>query len=133
DEVKSAKTGDFESYDFVIDGEVLRKDELFEHFRYRFTLPVQSVEAQLQEGRIPLVFQRYLRPGPYTLIVKVEDVGGKRYFRDERELEVPAAAAALPAPATVATTTPAPLAPGTAAPDPLAEANASLRSGDQTI
>jgi len=133
DEVRTAKTADFESYDFVIDGEVLRKEELFEHFRYRFTLPVKEAEAQLQEGRIPLVFQRYLRPGPYTLIVKIEDVGGKRYFRDERELDVPAGAT-LPPPAATA---PGPVAavPGNPAgpADPLAEANASLHAGDQTI
>jgi VWFA-related protein len=137
DEIKVARTGDFESYDFVVDGEVLRKEELFEHFRYRFTLPVKEMEAQLREGRIPLVFQRYLRPGLYNLIVKVEDVGGKRYFRDERELDVPLATAPPPA-ANVAgiagsagpAGTSAPPAPS---PDPLAEANAALRSGDWTI
>ncbi|HEV7518690.1 MAG TPA: VWA domain-containing protein, partial [Thermoanaerobaculia bacterium] len=128
DEVKLAKTGDFESYDFVIDGEVLRKEELFEHFRYRFTLPVKEVAAQLKEGRIPLVFQRYLRPGPYTLIVKIEDVGGKRYFRDERELEVPAGPVTPPAPPEVTAAT----APSAAAPS-LTEANASLHAGDHTI
>jgi Ca-activated chloride channel homolog len=86
-------------YSFMVDGEVVRKDELFEHFRYRFSLP----EAQAAAGdEIPLVFQRSLRPGSYTLVLKVEDLGGKRYFRTENELEVPVVAAA-PLPAAGAT------------------------------
>ncbi len=140
DELKLAKTGDFESYDFVIDGEVIFKEELFEHFRYRFTLPAKEAAAQIREGRIPLVFQRYLRPGVYNLIVKVEDVGGKRYFRDERQIEVPAGLAAVPptppALPTAVASTPAPGAVGSGAAaggDSFREANAALHSGDQTI
>jgi VWFA-related protein len=118
-------------YAFLIDGEVVRKDELFEHFRYRFSLPAAGAAsgagaagaagaaggtgatggagaagpaapgAAAASAEIPLVFQRYLRPGEYTLVLKVEDVGGKRYFRAEQELEVPAVTAA-PAGAEVA-------------------------------
>jgi VWFA-related protein len=140
-------------YSFVVDGEVLRKDELFEHFRYRFNFPErpagapvaaatatpgtgaggampgtsgtsptaaisatsataaaagspQTAAAVAPSAEIPLVFQRYLRPGAYSLVIRVEDTGGKRYFRAERDLEVPAvteapetlqAAAAAPA------------------------------------
>jgi len=122
---------DHSFYSFMIDGEVVRKDELFEHFRYRFSLP----EAQAPQpaagaagtagtaAEIPLVFQRYLRPGAYTLVLKLEDTGGKRYFRVERELDVPAitaeaeAAAAETAPGTAAraATTGAGAAPGPAA------------------
>lgn len=89
-------------YSFLVDGEVLRKDELFEHFRYRYSLPEGQVPAATAAGaagatatppEIPLVFQRYLRPGAYTLVLKLEDAGGKRYFRAERELEVPVVAA----------------------------------------
>ncbi|MEA2692421.1 MAG: Ca-activated chloride channel [Acidobacteriota bacterium] len=134
DEVKLAKTGDFESYDFVIDGEVLRKEELFEHFRYRFTLPVKEAAAQIREGRLPLIFQRYLRPGPYTLIVKIEDVGGKRYFRDQRELEVPAGPITPPtSEVTAAAPANPPTSPGATGRDPVKEANSSLHAGDQTI
>ncbi|MFL6197094.1 MAG: GWxTD domain-containing protein, partial [Thermoanaerobaculia bacterium] len=108
-------------YAFVVDGEVLYKGELFEHFRYRFTLP----ESQVSSDEIPVVFQRYLRPGSYSLVLKIEDVEGKRYFRDERELEVPVVEAAPP----VAAATPA-----TAAPQgPLAEANAAVGSDETTI
>jgi Ca-activated chloride channel family protein len=99
------RLADHSFYSFLVDGEVVRKDQLFEHFRYRFSLPASGpaahagaaaapVQAAIPPAaaEIPLVFQRYLRPGDYTLVLKVEDTGGKRYFRSERELEVPAVA-----------------------------------------
>ncbi len=118
-------------YSFVVDGEVLYKGELFEHFRYRFTLP----QSQVAGAEIPVVFQRYLRPGIYSLIVKIEDMAEKRYFREERELAVPAVdsisgasvGAAVPPGATAAVT------PAVNPNNPLAEANAALGSGDQTV
>jgi VWFA-related protein len=88
------------SYTFVVDGEVLYKGDLFEHFRYRFVLPEAETPQGGQSGTIPLVFQRYLRPGGYTLVLRIEDTGGKRFFRQERDLEVPSVEAApVPAPA----------------------------------
>jgi GWxTD domain-containing protein len=79
-------------YNFLVDGEILYKDELFEHFRYRFTLP----ETQVVSDEIPVVFQRYLRPGSYSLILKVEDTSGKRFFREQRTLEVPRSGCSFP-------------------------------------
>lgn len=114
-------------YSFLVDGEVLYKEELFEHFRYRFTLPASQVSGQ----EIPVVFQRYLRPGSYSLILKIEETAGKRYFRDQRQLEVPAVDAAPVAPPAAVAATPPGAAPAPA--NPLAEANAALSSGDQTI
>ncbi len=117
-------------YSFLVDGEVLLKDELFEHFRYRFTLP----ESQATTSEIPVVFQRNLRPGSYSLILKIEDTAGKRYYREQRDIEVPAVDAA---PVTVASAAPPPppaaASPAPAAQGALAEANAALASGDQTI
>jgi Ca-activated chloride channel homolog len=118
-------------YSFLVDGEVLIKDELFEHFRYRFTLP----ESEATTGEIPVVFQRNLRPGSYSLILKIEDTAGKRYYREQREVEVPTVEAAPP-PA-IAAAAPAPTVPATPAvatlQGVLGEANAALGSGDQTI
>jgi Ca-activated chloride channel homolog len=104
-------------YTFLVDGEVLYKGDLFEHFRYRFALP----ETEVAADSIPVVFQRYLRPGSYSLVVKIEDLAGKRYFREQRELEVPSVAEAPAEPA--------------AAPAVLAEANAAaaIGSDEQTI
>jgi len=119
------------SYVFTVDGEVLHKDELFEHFRYRFAMP----ESEVTAAKIPLVFQRFLRPGSYSLVLKVEDTAGQHYFREERELEVPvvtAAAVAENAPVAAAPAAPAAGNPAPAASTPatpaaaLAEANATL-------
>lgn len=115
-----ARVGERSSYDFVVDGEVLREGELFDQFRYRFSLP----ESDTRGPDIPVVFERTLRPGLYRLIVRVEDAGGKRFFRDERELVVPGVPdAAAPA-----------VAADAPAVDPrLAEANAAIPAGEQTV
>lgn len=89
EEVTPEKVKDKASYIFVVDGEVLHKGELFEHFRYRFVVPESEVTASEGKASIPLVFQRYLRPGSYGLVLRIEDVGGKRWFREQRELEIP--------------------------------------------
>jgi Ca-activated chloride channel family protein len=116
------------SYAFVVDGEVLYKGELFEHFRYRFAMP----EAVVDSDRIPIVFQRYLRPGSYSLVMKIENTAGKSFFREQRELEVPSEVTAPPAP--LATAAPAVPAISDSAPQAaLAEANAAIGSDDQTI
>jgi Ca-activated chloride channel family protein len=116
-------------YSFVVDGEVLYKGELFEHFRYRFTLP----QSQVAGAEIPVVFQRYLRPGIYSLIVKIEDMAEKRYFREERELAVPAVDAVAGG-VGAGGEAPAAVAAGSGGPQgALAEANAALGSGDQTV
>ena len=47
---------------------------------------------------LPLVFERFLRPGSYTLILKLEDLNGGGFFRDESELEVPAVEGPVPPP-----------------------------------
>jgi len=114
-------------YAFLVDGEVLYKGELFEHFRYRFTLPLSEVSGQ----EIPVVFQRYLRPGSYSLILKIESTAEKRYFREQRDLEVPPVDAAPPVAVAVspAETPQAASTPQAA----LAEANSAIGSGDQTI
>lgn len=97
---------------FVLDGEVLREGNLFEHFRYRFDL----AGGDLVEGRFPVVFQRLLRAGEYTLVLKVEELTSGRFYRSEQTLSVPEA----PSPPTA-------LAAGPSAKgEPLREANAAL-------
>lgn len=110
------------AYSFLIDGEILRNDELFEHFRYRFVFP----EGEVKSESIPVIFQRFLRPGSYDLILKVEDTAGNRFFRETRTLEVPVVETVAAAPAPNA----GPAATPEAA---LAEANAAIGSGDQTL
>jgi len=117
-----AALGEARSYNLILTGEVLRGGELFDSFRYKFDLPV----AEGAES-IPLAFERPLRPGEYTLVVKVEDVNGGKFFREERALAVPVMANAAPAPAVARTAEEAESA------RVLAEANAALRSSETTI
>jgi VWFA-related protein len=117
------------AYNFLVDGEILYQGELFDSFRYRFNLP----EAEVQAASIPLVFQRYLRPGDYRLVLKIEDTAGKRWFRQQRDLEIPAVqgatAAATAAPAPVPAS--APTGTANAAAPALAEANATPFGSDE--
>jgi len=116
------------AFNFMVDGEILYQGELFDSFRYRFNLP----EAEVQAAAIPLVFQRYLRPGDYRLVLRIEDTGGKRWFREQRDLEIPAvqgitaAAMAAPTGTSVGSTT----STASAAPA-LQEANAAPFGSDE--
>ena len=65
----------------LLTGEVIRENELFDTFRYRYEMPADRA--------VPLVFQRYLRPGPARLLLKVEDLGSLRMARTEVEIDVP--------------------------------------------
>ena len=105
------------TYNFLLTGEVVRDGELFDSFRYRFDLP--AAEA----GTLPLVFQRTLRPGEYTLVVKLEDMGSGRFFRAERPLTVPAVDHDMPPPP--------PSDPEMAR--LMARANAALESGETVL
>ena len=138
-----AELGEHRSYRLLVDGEVLRKGELFDQFRYQFAYP-----DTLDGEQVPVVVQRYLRPGTYELILKVQDAVSRRVFRVEERLEVPRVDPnALPAPtAAVAATDvaasnpPAPVITEPARKPPrtlyarqLEEANASISTGDNTI
>lgn len=92
----SAQLGDsggYRSYNFRLVGEVLSGGKLFESFRYQFDFPAPAADAPtplIGPTRLPLSFQRLLRPGSYKLIVKVEDLTGHRFARFERDLTVEA-------------------------------------------
>jgi len=80
---------------FVLDGEVLRQGELFENFRYRFEPRTRAGGAaggaagDPDNGAVPLVMQRYLRPGAYRLVVKVRELDAGVYFAADADIEVP--------------------------------------------
>ncbi|HEX7182072.1 MAG TPA: VWA domain-containing protein, partial [Thermoanaerobaculia bacterium] len=114
-----AKLADHRSYNFLITGEVLQKGQLFDNFRYKFDFP--GTEAP--ETALPLLFQRYLRPGEYDLIVKLEDLNSGKLFRAERSINVPAVeGVALPPPPEDAESAAL-----------LAEANAAIANGETTL
>ncbi|MEM7582277.1 MAG: VWA domain-containing protein [Acidobacteriota bacterium] len=72
-------------HNFQLIGEVIREGKLFESFRYGFEGPTPDGTA-----KIPLGFTRYLRPGPVSLRVLVEDLYTGRFAQVVRELEIPA-------------------------------------------
>ncbi len=74
----------YRSYEFQLTGEVIRDGSLFESFRYKYGFPAEGVPE-----RIPMAFQRYLRPGEYRLILRLDDLGSNRVYREEHVLEVP--------------------------------------------
>jgi Ca-activated chloride channel family protein len=110
-----------QTFDLLINGEVLQNGELFDSFRYKFDLPSPGNTA----ASLPLVFQRLLRPGEYILIVKVEDINSKKAYREERNISVPASDRVAPAPP--------PSDPDTASARLLQEANAAISTGDNTL
>ncbi|MEM1178483.1 MAG: VWA domain-containing protein [Acidobacteriota bacterium] len=79
--------GDFAghlSYDFQLNGEVLQGGELFESFRYKFGFPGEGMPQ-----KVPISFQRFLRPGEYQLILRLDDLNSERIFRVEKDVVVP--------------------------------------------
>ena len=113
-----SEVGGLKSYNLVLNGEVLREGALHESFRYKFDFP----ETDVQGEHLPLLFQRYLRPGEYQIVLRVEDMAGKRFHRSEQPLVVPHLEGAPPPP---------PMDPEVAR--MLEEANAAIRNGENTI
>ncbi len=101
----------FRSYNFELTGEVIRKDRLFENFRYKFSFPADSYLGI----EIPLAFQRYLRPGSYRLILRLEDLNGESFYRYEEPLVVPLAENRITPPSALDSTTAKLFAEATAA------------------
>jgi hypothetical protein len=81
------------TFNFLLAGEVLNEGKLFENFRYKFDLPAESVG-----DLIPMTFERRLRPGPYQLVLRIEDLATKKFFRVERDIDVPETAQPPPGP-----------------------------------
>lgn len=113
-----AEIADNRTYNFLLTGEVLRGRKLFESFRYKFDFAVADVAG----ATIPMVFERYLRPGSYSLVVKVEDLNSKKFFRQRMEIEVPGVEGPEQPPPADAETARL-----------LAEANAAIRTGENTL
>jgi Ca-activated chloride channel homolog len=116
-----ATLGEHQSYDFLVNGEVLQGGHLFDTFRYKFDFS----RADAGDAQLPILFQRYLRPGEYTLIVKLEDINSHKAFRAERKLDVPAVDKIAPGPP------PNDIDAATA--KLLEEANAAISNGETTV
>lgn len=69
--LNAAKVGDAQVVQVDVVGEVARGGEMADRFRYAFTFPAESQV-------LPVVVERELRAGEYTLRVKVADAHGKK-------------------------------------------------------
>jgi VWFA-related protein len=119
-----AKLADHRSYNFVVTGELLQGGRLFDRFRYKFDFPAaESQTAPQADTQLPLLFQRYLRPGDYLMVVKLEDLNSGKLARIERTVTVPEVDKLAPPPP--------PSDPETAR--ILAEANAAISNGETTV
>jgi VWFA-related protein len=116
-----ATLGNANTYNLMLNGEVLQDGTLFDNFRYKFDFPA----GQVGPGEsLPIVFQRYLRPGDYSLVVKLEDLNSGRVFREERKITVPASERVAPVPLSDVDEVSARL---------LAEANAAIARGETSL
>jgi Ca-activated chloride channel family protein len=71
-------------YSFDVTGEVLKDDQMFETFRYRFDYP-----ADTKLDKFPLVVDRMLRPNSYKARIRVTDVHSGSEAIVEQQLDVP--------------------------------------------
>ncbi|HEY2292200.1 MAG TPA: VWA domain-containing protein [Thermoanaerobaculia bacterium] len=114
--------GTTHTYDLLLNGELLQNGELFDSFRYKFDFPGAEGAAG---ANLPLVFQRFLRPGDYLMIVKVEDMNSGKACREERTITVPSVDRIAPI---VQQSD-----PDSASSRILQEANAALLTGDMSL
>lgn len=81
----------YRAWNLTVNGEILRRGELLDQFRYRFDIPASDLLASSgADDRLPLVFQRYLRPGDYELILLIQDTDGRHATRRTVAFTVPA-------------------------------------------
>jgi VWFA-related protein len=92
-DVVTVERGGRRAVSLLVDGEVVRGEELFDSFRYRFDMPLPSAAPSGGEGspgeRLPVIVERFLRPGSYRLVLKVQDLNAQTVFRAEHDLAVP--------------------------------------------
>ncbi|HEV2855413.1 MAG TPA: VWA domain-containing protein [Thermoanaerobaculia bacterium] len=124
-----ATLGGANTYNLLLNGEVLQNGELFDNFRYKFDFPPGTATTAPAPGsqgdNLPVVFQRYLRPGAYQMVIKLEDLNSGKIFREERTITVPASDRVAPAP---------PSADGDEASTRLlSEANAAISNGETSL
>ena len=116
-----AALGGANTYNLQLNGEVLQNGKLFDLFRYKFDFP----PAAAGPGEsLPIIFQRYMRPGEYAMIIKLEDLNSGKIFRDERKISVPASDRVAPAPPSETNEETARL---------LRESNAAIANGETSL
>jgi Ca-activated chloride channel family protein len=77
------KVGDVEVVQLDVAGEISRKGEMADRFRYAFTFPTAGAKM------FPVVIERDLHPGKYHLRLKVQDTNSKHAAVRELDFDVP--------------------------------------------
>ena len=83
-QLSTKDVGGVTMYSLDVTGEVLRDESLWENYRYRFDFP-----ADIKEEKLPLVMDRFLRPGDYKSRIKVTDINSGAETILESDLSVP--------------------------------------------
>jgi Ca-activated chloride channel family protein len=76
--------GGAQMYSIDVVGEVLRDEQMWERFRYRFDIP-----ADIQDERLPIVMNRLLRPQAYKTRLKIVDAHSGAETILEKAIDVP--------------------------------------------
>jgi Ca-activated chloride channel homolog len=84
DKATAKEVGGTTVYSFDVTGEVLKEDQMFENFRYRFDFP-----ADTKLEKFALVVDRLLRPNSYKARLRITDVHSGAEAIVEDKLEVP--------------------------------------------
>jgi Ca-activated chloride channel family protein len=71
-------------YSLDVTGEVLKDDQLFENYRYRFDYP-----GDIKVGKVAVVIDRFLRPADYMARVRVQDINSGAEAIIEKPITVP--------------------------------------------
>ena len=71
-------------YSLDVTGEVLRDDQMFENYRYRFDYP-----GDMKDEKLPVIIDRFVRPGSYKARIRINDVHSTAEAIVESEIVVP--------------------------------------------
>ena len=83
-QLKSKEVGGVTTYSIDVTGEILRNEELYENYRYRFDYP-----GDLKDEKVPVIVDRFLRPGDYKSRIKITDPNSGAEGIVEHDLKVP--------------------------------------------
>jgi Ca-activated chloride channel family protein len=76
--------GGTRQYSLDVVGEVLKDDQLFENYRYRFDYP-----GDITDEKLAVVIDRFLRPADYTARIKISDMNSGAEAIVEKPITVP--------------------------------------------
>lgn len=83
-QVEAKEVNGTKLYSLDITGEVLKNDQLFENYRYRFDYP-----GDVESEKLAVVLDRFLRPADYKARIRVRDVNSGAEAIIERDITVP--------------------------------------------